>query len=231
MTEHMREDPGALHALRQGRISIEGNGTATGEPDIAVISMSARALADSVANARDKAARTIAAIMSVLQDAGVADSDVRTSRFSISPRYNHLKDKKAKLIGYEVSNTISVTAHDLDGVGALLDRVADAGGDATRVNGVSFRVEDTAALEQEARINAIEDVKAKADLYAERLGFSRVRVLDVRETDFRSTRIPNDAFGPPSLLAFAPQAAPEPTQIFSGDCELSVRVQVAFAIE
>lgn len=222
MTEHMRAD------LRQGRISIEGNGTATGEPDIAVISMSALALADSVANARDKAARTIAAIMSVLQDAGVADSDVRTSRFSISPRYDYLKDKKAKLIGYEVSNTISVTARDLDGVGALLDRVADAGGDATRVNGVSFRVEDTAALEREARINAIEDMKAKADLYAERLGFS-VRVLDVRETDFRSTRIPNDAFGPP--LAYAPQAAPEPTQIFSGDCELSVRVQVAFAIE
>lgn len=227
MTEHMREAPGAL---RRGRISIEGNGTATGEPDIAVISMSALVLADSMANARNKAARTIAAIMSVLQDAGVADSDVRTSRFSISPRYNYLKDKKAKLIGYEVSNTISVTARDLDGVGALLDRVADAGGDATRVNGVSFRVEDTAALEREARINAIEDVKAKADLYAERLGFS-VRVLDVRETDFRSTRIPNDAFGPPSLLAFAPQAAPEPTQIFSGDCELSVRVQVAFAIE
>ena len=225
MTEYMREDPGAL---RQGRISIEGNGTATGEPDIAVISMSALALADSVANARDKAARTIAAIMSVLQDAGVADSDVRTSRFSISPRYNYLKDKKAKLIGYEVSNTISVTARDLDGVGALLDRVADAGGDATRVNGVSFQVEDTAALEREARINAIEDVKAKADLYAERLGFS-VRVLDVRETDFRSTRIPNDAFGPP--LMYAPQTAPEPTQIFSGDCELSVRVQVAFAIE
>lgn len=187
MTEHMRAD------LRQGRISIEGNGTATGEPDIAVISMSALALANSVANARDKAARTIAAIMSVLQDAGVADSDVRTSRFSISPRYDYLKDKKAKLIGYEVSNTISVTARDLDGVGALLDRVADAGGDATRVNGVSFRVEDTAALEREARINAIEDVKAKADLYAERLGFrcgsSTFGKLTSGAPVFRTTRL------------------------------------------
>ena len=209
----------------QRGISVTGYGTASGEPDIAVIALGVEALAESVADAREEAARAIAAVAAELREAGVADADVRTSSFSISPRYDYRSDRQ-ELIGYRVTNTISVTARDLNGVGALLDRAAAAGGDATRVDGVSFRVEDTAALERQARINAIEDAKARADLYAEQLGVARGRVSGVQEVDFSPYPVAD------ARIQFAAaEAAPAPTQLFPGEYEVSARVGVVFAIE
>ena len=212
-------------APAQSGISVAGFGTASGEPDIAVISLGVEALADSVAAARDEAARAIAAVAAELREAGVADADVRTSSFSINPRYDYRSDRQ-ELVGYRVTNTISVTARDLDGVGALLDRAAAAGGDATRVDGVSFRVEDTAALERQARVNAIADATAKADLYAEQLGVSRGRVSGVQEIEFSPYPIAE------ARVQFASaDAASAPTQLFPGEYEVTARVGVTFAIE
>lgn len=216
---------GDADAPSQSGISVAGVGTASGEPDIAVISLGVEALVDSVAAARDEAARAIAAVAAELREAGVADADVRTSSFSINPRYDYRSDRQ-ELVGYRVANTISVTARDLNGVGALLDRAAAAGGDATRVDSVTFRVEDTAALERQARVNAIADAAAKADLYAEQLGVSRGRVSGVQEVDFAPYPIAE------ARVQFAAaDAASAPTQLFPGEYEVTARVGVTFAIE
>ncbi len=207
-----------------GGVTVVGNGSASGEPDIAVISLGVEALAESVADAREEAARAIAAVAGELREAGVADDDIRTSSFSISPRYDYRSDRQ--LLGYRVANTISVTARDLSGVGALIDRAAAAGGDAARVDGVSFRVEDASALEREARINAVEDAKAKAALYAEQLGVALGEVTDAREAEFGAYPIAE------SRIQFAAaDAASAPTQLFPGEYEISARVQATFAIE
>lgn len=208
-----------------GGVTVVGNGSASGEPDIAVISLGVEALAESVADAREEAARAIAAVAGELREAGVADDDIRTSSFSISPRYDYRSDRQ-QLLGYRVANTISVTARDLSGVGALIDRAAAAGGDAARVDGVSFRVEDSSALEREARINAIEDAKAKAALYAEQLGVALGEVTDAREAEFGVYPVAE------SRIQFAAaDAASAPTQLFPGEYEISARVQATFAIE
>lgn len=208
-----------------GGVTVVGNGSASGEPDIAVISLGVEALADSVADAREEAARAIAAVAGELREAGVADDDIRTSSFSISPRYDYRSDRQ-QLLGYRVANTISVTARDLSGVGSLIDRAAAAGGDAARVDGVSFRVEDASALEREARINAVEDAKAKAALYAEQLGVALGEVTDAREAEFGAYPVAE------SRIQFAAaDAASAPTQLFPGEYEVSARVQATFAIE
>ena len=90
------------------------------------------------------------AIVAALKAQGVEDRDIQTRFFNISPRYEYqevleegFRRGKQVLVGYVVNNSASVKIRDLDSVGRVIDEVADAGGDVTRINGISFTVDDT----------------------------------------------------------------------------------------
>ena len=206
-------------------IHAAGIGTVSGEPDIAVISIGVEALRDSVSEARDDAARALAAIVEELRSAGVAEDDIRTAHFSINPRYEYLRDGQQQLLGFQVTNTLNVTLRDLNATGDVVDRAVTAGGDLTRVQSVGFQIEDTSALEEEARILAIEDAVAKADLYAEQLSVSRGPLVSIAESSYDAFPVAEARF------AMAMDSAGPPTQFFGGELEVSVRVQAVFAIE
>ena len=207
-------------------IHAAGVGTVSGEPDIAVISLGVEALRDSVSEARDDAARSLTAIVEELRSAGVAEDDIRTARFSINPRYEYVRDGQQQLLGFQVTNTLSVTLRDLNATGDVVDRAVTAGGDLTRVQSVSFQIEDTAALEEEARILAIEDALTKADLYAEQLSVVRGPLVSISEGSFNEFPVAEARFAVAAMDSAGP-----PTQFFGGELEVSVRVQAVFAIE
>ena len=207
-------------------IHAAGVGTVSGEPDIAVISLGVEALRDSVSEARDDAAQALTAIVDELRSAGVAEDDIRTARFSINPRYEYVRDGQQNLLGFQVTNTLNVTLRDLNSTGDIVDRAVTAGGDLTRVQSVSFQIEDTSALEEEARILAIEDALAKAELYAGQLSVVRGPLVSISEGSFNEFPVAEARFA----LAVSDSAGP-PTQFFGGELEVSVRVQAVFAIE
>ena len=91
---------------------------------------------------------------------------------------------------------------------------------------VSFQIEDTSALEEQARVLAIEDALAKADLYAEQLEVVRGPLVSVAESSFDQFPVAEARFA----MAAMDSAGP-PTQFFGGELEVSVRVQAVFAIE
>ncbi len=209
-----------------GGIHASGYGVASGVPDIVVLSLGVEATATTVSEARDAAARAFDAIVAALRSAGVADDDIRTTQFSVYPRYDYRSDSQ-QLIGFQVSNSLSVTVRDIDGAGDVVDRAVEAGGDLTRIHGVSFQVEDTAALEREARISALQDAVDKADLYAEQLGVSRGALISVSE----SGSDPYPFAVAESRMAFDSAMAAPSTEFFAGELEVSVRVQVVFGIQ
>ena len=207
-------------------IHAAGVGTVSGEPDIAVISLGVDAVRDTVGEARDDAARALAAIVEELRAAGVAEDDIRTARFSIHPRYEYVRDGQQQLLGFQVTNTLNFTLRDLNATGDVVDRSVTAGGDLIRVQSVSFQIEDTSALEEEARILAIKDAVAKADLYADQLEVVRGQLVSISESTFDAFPVAEARFA----MAVMDSAGP-PTQFFGGELEVSVRVQAVFAIE
>ncbi len=209
-----------------GGIHASGYGVASGVPDIVVLSLGVEATAGTVSEARADAARAFDAIVAALRSAGVADDDIRTTQFSVYPRYDYRNDSQ-QLIGFQVSNSLSVTLRDVDGAGGVVDRAVEAGGDLTRIHGISFQVEDTAALEREARISALQDAVKKADLYAEQLGVSRGALVSVSE----SSSDPYPFAVAESRMAFDSAMAAPSTEFFAGELEVSVRVQVVFGIQ
>lgn len=83
--------------------------------------------------------------------------------------------------GYEVFQSLSVKLRNLDDAGATISDAAAAGGDATRINGVSFEFSDSDALVEDARESAFAAAKEKAEQYARLAGGSLGDVVSVSE--------------------------------------------------
>ena len=220
-----RSDSTVVYDTNSG-IHASGIGTVSGEPDIAVVSLGVEALRDTVAEARDDAARALAAVVEELRKAGVAEEDIRTARFSINPRYQYVRDGEQQLLGFQVTNTLNVTLRDLDATGDVVDRAVTAGGDLIRVQSVDFRIEDTAALEEEARVLAIQNAIEKADLYAEQLAVVRGPLVSISESAFDTFPVAEARFAVAAMDSAGP-----PTQFFGGELEVTVRVQAVFTID
>ena len=210
-----------------GGIHANGSGVAIGEPDIAVLNVGVEAIEDTVTEARNEAALAIERILTTLREAGVADDDIETLRFTVQPRYEY-EDNVQTLTGYQVTNSLSVTIRNLDNVGTIIDGAVVAGGDAARIDSIRFEVEDGTALEDQARRLAIADAIAKADLYAELTGVSRGTLMSISESSF-------SPFPQTARVSFAmvenASASSAPTQVIAGEFEVRIDVQATFGIE
>ena len=200
-------------------VLVSGTGFVTGRPDVLTVNLGVEAGGPTV----DKALALANQAQSRLRDAfttgGVSERDLQTSGLSIYPQY--AKDGR-RISGYQVSEQLSVKMRDLARAGALIGQAADAGGDATRISGLSFDIEDDSALLAQARKKAFDDAKAKAELYAQASGRGLGRVVSINESVSAPDARP-DAFAH-SLAAVAKQVPVEP-----GEQRLSVTASVEWA--
>jgi len=201
-------------------INGTGTGRVRGTPDtmsvdIGVTTRGERAQ-PAMADNRDQAST----VFEALRDAGVEESDIQTTSFSVTPV---LDDDGERITGYEVSNTVTATLHDLDRAGAVIDAAAEVAGDDIRIDGVWFSIEDTSELVAVARAEAVKRARAQAEQLAAAAGLGLDDVLSIEETSAPAT--------PPVDYAEGDVARAAPaTPINPGMQELFVDVVVTFAI-
>ena len=208
---------------------VSGYGTVSGSPDIAVISMGVESVEDTAAAARANAAAAMAAVMAALAEANVAEEDIQTRYFSISPRYRNVQaggDWEYVLTGYAVSNQATVKIRDLDSAGAVIDAVTAAAGDLIRVNGIDFGIEDAGELEDAARAAAIEDMARKAELMAEASGVELGRLVYLSEIDYPQAQLASIE----RSVALDEGGGYALTGISAGELDVTARVQGVYLI-
>ena len=223
----------AQSGVSQSGIWVTGEGTIALEPDLALLNLGVEATAGTVAEARGEAASAMDAIVAALKAQGVEDRDIQTRFFNISPRYEYqgvleegFRRGKQVLVGYVVNNSASVKIRDLDSVGRVIDEVADAGGDVTRINGISFTVDDTKPFMVTLREQAVDDALARAQQFADLTGVTLGELLFITEATGGAPVISDFA-----EEAFAVRALAAPTtQISGGELELRVSVRAVFGI-
>ena len=222
-------------ASGQAGIWVSGQGKITLEPDLAVLNLGVETSDKTVAAAREQAATAMDSIVASLTANGVEGKDIQTRFFNISPQYewteviqNGVRTSKQVLVGYRVSNSAAVKIRDLSAVGTIIDDVAGAGGDATRINGISFTVEDTAPLMVDLREKAVADALAKADQFARLTGVSLGRLVFISESG--GGRPQARGFEEFAAVRSLAAAAPD-TSISGGELEISLTVQAVFAIQ
>ena len=212
---------------QQTGIWVNGEGKVLAAPDLAEINLGIEVEADTVNEAQTQAAESMDAVMSTLEEAGIEEKDIQTSRFSIYPVRKWDDDgNEYILVGYRVTNTVNVKIRDLDKVGDIIDSVAGSGGDFTQIGGIEFSVEDPTPYKDEAREKAFAQAKDKAEQLATLSGLTLGEVTYVTETSYYAStvRMSVNEFGAP-----APGEASTP--ISPGEQEISVSIQVAFDIK
>jgi uncharacterized protein YggE len=147
----------AEETSQPGTISIQGEGEVYAEPDLAYVSSGVVSEAGNAREALSANSANMAALIELLKSTGVADRDIQTSNFNVQPQYDYNKSggNRHKIVGYLVSNNVSVRIRDLDNLGTVLDQMVSVG--ANSIDQVSFAKNDTKALNDQARNHAMQD--------------------------------------------------------------------------
>ena len=206
-------------------ITVIGQGEAAGPPDLATINAGVQTLAPTVVESSRENQAIIERIMQALGKEGVAAIDIQTADYSIWPEQQHdpRGSGEITITGYRVNNTVRITVRDIDRLGKILAAVTNAGANA--IHGIGFSVEDSAALEAEARTAAMADARARAEALAELAGVSLGKVLAI-------TTSPGGGYPVPMMggrMDMA-QSASVPG-ISTGQLSISVQVQVSYEIQ
>jgi uncharacterized protein len=201
-------------------VAVEGTGTATGVPDVLRVTVGVETTAGAVADAvrdTDAAAR---GLLEALRDQDVPEADVKTVNVAIHPTYD---DHGQEITGYTARHDLEVTLRDLDRAGEVIGVLAEVGGDAVRLQGVAYALEDDAAPQEEARAEAFAAARVKAEQYAELTGRVLGDVVEVREQVTPAGPMPYAATDSGAAEAMAVALAP-------GSATVSVTVQVQWSL-
>ncbi len=210
---------------QQEGIWVTGSGEVSVVPDIVTLRLGIEAQEASVADAQTEATEAMNKVMAALTDNGVAEKDIQTQRFSIRQvtRWDRVKEEEV-VIGYRVTSMVTAKIRDIDKAGSIIDAVATAGGDLTRIDSIGFSIDDPSAYYEEAREKAMADAKAKAKHLAELAGVTLGKPTYISE----GAQIPPTVYPREAYVEKAPAAVPP---ISPGEMEISLTVQVAYAIQ
>lgn len=170
-------------------VTVAGDGQATMPPDVARVSFTVQNTALAVSDAQTATTKQANAAISFVKGQGIADKDVKTLSYDITPQYSYPSpcvgtacpaDRTPKVTGYQVSETIQVTERDLANVGSLLAGLGKL--EVQNVSGPAFALDDPSAGYDAARADAIAKAKAQAGLLAEQLSISLGRIVNFSES-------------------------------------------------
>lgn len=89
---------------------------------------------------------------------------------------------KNVLVGYEASQSVTLTIRDLDKVSAVIEALGAQA--VTDIQGPTYAIDKEDELKAEARKEAIEKARKKAEVLARDLGVSLVRVVSFSEDGY-----------------------------------------------
>jgi uncharacterized protein YggE len=169
-------------------LTLTGRAEVKAAPDMAVISAGTVSEAETARAALSANNEAMASVLKTIRDAGVAEKDIQTSNFSVQPKYTYPPrasdgtQDAPKIVGYTVSNTVTVIVRDLDKLGGVMDAVVTSG--VNQMNGLDFTIAEAEPLRNEARRAAVADALARARLYAEAAGVKLGPIRTISEDSF-----------------------------------------------
>lgn len=227
---------------QQTGLWVNGEGKVTFAPDIAILSLGIESQEKTVAQAQEKARQTMDKVLAALAAKGVAKKDIKTQQFSIQPVTTWVEPlptpqmetmpgykppPREVIIGYRVTNQVTAKIRQIEQAGPVIDAVAGAGGDLTRIQSIGFTVDAPAPLRIQARENAIKDAVAKAEQMARLTGVKLGKPIYVTEG---GGYVPQPMVLRAEAFAGAAPASTPHTSIEAGEMEMTVNVQIVYAI-
>lgn len=213
-------------------LTVNAQGSSTRTPDMAGYTAGVTTQGATASEAMSANSTQMSRVIAALKQAGVADKDIQTSNLSLNPIYAQPKrmpdgsyeDGQQRIIGYQASNTVSVRQRKLADTGKVIDALVKAG--ANQVNGPNFMLAEPDAAQDEARVEAMKNARARADLYARAASLRVVRIVSISESG---------GYAPMPVMYMRKEAmdvasAPPPPPVAAGELEMNVSVTVQFEL-
>jgi len=214
----------SIYSQQNVGIWVTGVGKTTVTPDVAVLSLGIEAQAMTVAEAQQQAAQAMDAVRGVLDSHSIDEKDIQTQQYSIQP-VREWQDEKYVLVGYRVTNIITVKVRNMDDIGSIIDDAATAGGDYTIINSISFTVDEPETYYEQMRQEAMADAKDRAEQLADLGGVKLGKPIYIAESS---------SYNPPVVYLdykAAEGSVVPTTSISPGETELQLTVQVVYSID
>ena len=160
-------------------VAVTGTSRTDVEPDRVSFTVGVETRAASVEAAVSENNKRTAAVIAALRAAGAGEKEIRTSNFTIYPQQEYVENRAPRVVGYNVSNSITVTRPKTDDAGRLLQAAINAG--VNQASGLNFFVSDPAKGREEGLRLAFEDARAKAQTLAVASGRTVGRAITIAE--------------------------------------------------
>ena len=157
-----------------------GNATVSVPPDLARVDIGVVTQSATAQDATAGNATRASAVLSALQGLVGSNTNIKTIAYSLSPVYNSPPSGQSPaIIGYMVTNTVEVTLFDLTQIGKVIETAIPSG--ATRVQDISFDLQDRNPVIAQALKTAATTARGKADAIAVGLRVQTGAVLRASE--------------------------------------------------
>jgi len=203
-------------------ISVTGEASISVPPDLALVDAGVASDAKTAREASEANNNAMIKVLAALKAANVDPKDIRTSRLSLQPQYAPNRSGASPVVGYRVSNRVTVRIRDVTKLASVIDTLVGAG--ANDIGNVSFEVSQASKLLDDAREKAVADARRKAEIYAKAAGVALGQPLSIAESG-----APQPVFHA-KMMRNAPMAT-TPTPVEQGEETLSVSVAVTWQIK
>ncbi|MBS1830792.1 MAG: SIMPL domain-containing protein [Acidobacteria bacterium] len=199
---------------RRPVVRASGEGIVSVRPDQVKVRLSVTTNANTAAEAADLNASETTKVMAALRQALGANTEIRTTGYSLGQRYN---PDLRRNDGFTATNSIEVTVNDLSLAGRAIDTAAGAG--ATTIGGIQFTLKDSAPSRAQALRLATMQAKANAEAIASGLGKTLGTVMVAQEGSSVSVT-------PIDIRTTAGLGAGAPTPVEAGNVDVRAYVAV-----
>ena len=204
-------------------LTAAGEGEVRVRPDLAQVQLGVETEARTASDAREQNASRVDRVIQAIKALGIPDNQIQTSVFQIEPvrRFDQPNQQGLPpIVGYRVSNVITVRTEKLDLVPRIID--ASVGAGANRVDNVGFMLRDDTAPRQNALRQAVASARQNAQTIAGELKVALASVYSVQQGGVGVL--------PPPILYRAMGEAGSPTPIFPGEVTVNATVTLSYII-
>ena len=219
-------------------ITVTGEGMVYVTPDVATFDFTINEVKSTVKEAQATVNNKMIAVKKSLTDLKIADVDVKSTYYTVIPKYTYSTCmptisyipcvSKQKLEGYEVSHNVSVKVRDLDNAGKVLEALGSAA--VNNISGPNFVVDDMTKPKEEAKNKAILEAKAKAKVLEGQLGIDLDGIVSYSEQDnniYPYTKDSNMGYRSEAVST----SVPTPMNISAGQNKVTSTVSITYKMK
>jgi hypothetical protein len=185
-------------------------------------------------------------VIDYLKEQGIDSKDIKTTQYSIVPTYsqkcNYTSDTSSsssisapaiypertcdsKISGYKITQGVTVKIRDFTKIDAIVGELTTLG--VNQMSSVSFSIDDVEIVQNQAKIEAIKQIKEKARMLSGSTGIRLGRILSINEGNNYPYYADEASYGSAMLKA----ASSVPAPIEPGSQEVSQTISITYEIK